>query len=474
MYEDIYFLNSDEALRVASEQNRWGSAGEVKYNLQACYYDGEKLESDLPNLFHLPIENLLEGLIYGRYRIPSKIDFSGLEISSKVKMEILTHFNITIEQATQYRTHMNTKYLSELRSNKPDFSQPLRFYLMASDQTTVMQFVSKNIADTLKDMGYDVLFDLYRGTEDIACFKKLHEFKPHVMININHLNNRLISEDVFNFVWFQDPMEHMYSQENIIRKRDYIYSLNDFIDDILRRKKIHFERQGFCANERVFFDYKKPRENKIIFIGSSLVEFEKKYSNEAYKIFHLLKEDIQNRPLSINKEYLHNLSNEYNIPYDFILTQIYPHSLRETCVEYICRQDKVKAEVYGRYWEKNEIVRPFFKGEVPHGEKIVELYNSAKFALAGVHPYEKALQRFPEVVACGAIPVMYNIEPFINEGYEYDDIILKFNTYDELTYLLENGKKSASFDKAIEDMSFNKFVKRILKTIEEAISREDK
>lgn len=45
MYEDIYFLDSKEALRVASEHNRWGR--EVAYNLQVCYYDGEKIKIKL-------------------------------------------------------------------------------------------------------------------------------------------------------------------------------------------------------------------------------------------------------------------------------------------------------------------------------------------------------------------------------------------------------------------------------------------
>ncbi|WP_455757100.1 glycosyltransferase family protein [Sulfurimonas sp.] len=472
MYEDIYFLDSKEALKVATEQNRWG--GELGYNLQICYYDGDKIDSDLPNLLHLPINNLLEGLVYERDRIPSTIDFTGLDISYKVQMEILAHFNNTIEQAKNYRAQFNTQYLQEIKKLKLDFNEPLRFYLMASDRTMVMQFVSKNIADTLQDMGYEVLFDLYNGTEDMNCFKKIYEFKPHATININHYNNTFLSDDVFNFVWFQDPMSHMHSGDVYIRKRDYIYSLNYVIDDILRKNNIEFTRQGFCANERVFFDYKKPRENKIIFVGSSLVEFEKTFSDDAYKVFHLLKNDIQNRPLKITKQYLQELSNEYDLTYDFILTQIYPHSLRELCVEYICTQDKIKAEVYGRYWDKNDIVKPFFKGEVPHGEKIVEIYNSAKFALAGVHPYEKALQRFPEVVACGAIPVMYNIEPFINEEYEYDDIILKFNTFEELVSLLEVGEKSGNFDQAMEDMSFKKFANTIVKTIEEATKREQK
>lgn len=470
MYEDMYFLNAAEALRVASEQNRW----EGGYSLQVCYYDGEKIESDLVNLVHLPIENLLEGLVYGRYRVPTKIDFTGLDISAQVQVDIVTHFNVTIEQVKDYRKQLYIQHFHALKNARLDFSEPLRFLLMANDRTTVMQYVSKNIADTLKEMGYDVYFDLLVGIEDMSSFKLMYEFNPHVLININHFNHGFLSEDVFNFVWFQDPMEHLFDDKKLtIRKRDFIYSLNYFIDEILQKKGIPFKRQGFCVNDSVFFDKKEPREEKIIFIGSSLIGFEKSYSQDAFTIFHQLKDDVQNRPLHISKAYLQELAKKYSVDYDFILTKIYPHSLRETCVEYICKQEKIKVEVYGRAWESNEIVKPFFKGEVPHGEKIVELYNSAKYALAGVHPYEASLQRFPEVVACGAIPVMYNIEPFIEQKYEYEDMLLKFNTFEELVDCLDKDIKDEKFEQAVDNMSYKKFAKDIIQTIHTTLESEN-
>ena len=110
MYEDIFFLNSQEALRVASEQNRWAdNEGGLEYNLQCCYYDGEKLDSDLVNLFHMPIDNLLEGIANGVNRIPSKIDFTGLDISYKVKTEIMTFFNMTMQEVKNLRKQLNDK-----------------------------------------------------------------------------------------------------------------------------------------------------------------------------------------------------------------------------------------------------------------------------------------------------------------------------------------------------------------------------
>lgn len=186
MYEDIYFLNPVEALRVATEQNRWG---ENNYFLQVCYYDGEKIESDLVNLIHLPIDNLLEGLAYGTLRIPSKIDFEGLELSDEIKVNVELNFNMSIQQVQMYRNQFNAQYLHKMKNSAPDFSEPLRFYLSASSSTQVMQYVSKNIADTLQAMGYDVLFELSHGMEDTSSLKNMSEFNPHATINVNHLHN---------------------------------------------------------------------------------------------------------------------------------------------------------------------------------------------------------------------------------------------------------------------------------------------
>ena len=55
MFEDTYFLDSQEALRVASQKNRPNMSV-----LQACYYAGEKIETILTEASgnHAPIGGL--------------------------------------------------------------------------------------------------------------------------------------------------------------------------------------------------------------------------------------------------------------------------------------------------------------------------------------------------------------------------------------------------------------------------------
>ena len=74
--QDTLFLDSKTAEKYASEL-RTSDAG---YRLQCCYYSGEKLESHLPNLFHVPLEILVPELAEGRHRIPTAISYEGLRI----------------------------------------------------------------------------------------------------------------------------------------------------------------------------------------------------------------------------------------------------------------------------------------------------------------------------------------------------------------------------------------------------------
>ena len=67
--EDTYFDTFDEALKVASEQNIFGPY----QNLQICYYDGEKRESEYKNLINLPLSSFVDGLLNLNTRIPTKI-----------------------------------------------------------------------------------------------------------------------------------------------------------------------------------------------------------------------------------------------------------------------------------------------------------------------------------------------------------------------------------------------------------------
>ena len=64
--KDTYFFDSKEALKVANQLNKINNN---KYTTQLCYYNGEKINSSLNNLKHLPIECIIDNLSVSKFRI---------------------------------------------------------------------------------------------------------------------------------------------------------------------------------------------------------------------------------------------------------------------------------------------------------------------------------------------------------------------------------------------------------------------
>ena len=409
MYEDIYFLNPQEALKVASQQNRWGEG----YFLQVCYYNGEKIKSDLPNLIQLPLNNLLEGLANGIYRIPSKINFDGLELSPEIQTEIEANFNFSIEQVKEYRKKLNQEYFQNSKNAKPDFNEPLRFYLHTNANTNVMQHMSRNIAQALKSMGYDVLLNMYIGMEDRGCLKTLYMFNPHATININHMNNEYISKDTFNFIWFQDRFAVEQLKENqILRKRDYVFHLTKSLSDLLMSRSIQSTYQGFCINTDVYKNRESiERKDKIVMIGSSYkAEFDlipNKRKNEIVK--KLLKFYTSNEDITAEsrRNYFNFLRKKYDIKTDVELGQIVNYVKRDGFLLLISKMNlDYELEIYGLGWETHPQLKTYFKGVLPYGEEISKVYNSAKYSLV-LGGYVKQ-QRTLESAASGCIPLVYD------------------------------------------------------------------
>lgn len=480
MYEDTYFLNSAEALRVAKQQNK-----PSRYVLQVCYYTGEKIESDCENLIHLPIENLVNDLAKGIYRLPTKLDFTGLELSAAIKLDIVQNFESSLEQARDYRNQYNAYYLKALKNAKPDFSEPLRFYLPASSNTQVMQHISENIATTLKKLGYEVFFDLQIGITDPFSVKRMLEFNPHVTININHMNTNHISDDVFNFVWFQDSMPIVNNEEALkLREKDYLFALLPGVVNALKVKKAKNCRlQNFCISTDIYKQYSNiERKKKIVFIGSSykdnFMPYESSCGGKAIDIIDdkatddLLKEliDIYQADGRFTKDIKIKLSEKYNKSTNFIHNYAIPLVVRDISILKLCKMNiKYDIEIYGWGWEKYEELKAYYKGVLEYGKEISEVYNSAAYALVS-HPYYLIQQRTLEAAASGCIPLVYDCR-YLNETEPpyYENSIVLFQNLDTLENILNEKPKNMVFQEMLDDHTYESFIKKILKIISTAL-----
>ena len=463
-YDDIYFLNTKEALRVATEQN----ISEESNNLQICYYEGEKIESDLINLIHLPLDTIVSSLENGILRLPTRVSSAGFDISLNEWKAMEGGFLNLLEEAKKLRSKRNQNYFIKSRTNNPNFNDKLRFYISAHSNTRVMQYSSKNIAQTLEHMGYEVYFDLYHGCEDFNCLKNIAEFNPHATININHVQTDFLNENVFSFTWIQDHWATSYLMENPkLRDRDILFHIIEHYGDMLKRKSIKSFYQPFCINSKIFkLRDEIKRENKIVFIGSSYKDSYDDIENENKEV--ICKECYN---LYLNNGYIDSkerakLQAKYSIK-NIDLGHILNYIDRDLALEYIVNMDlSYDIEVYGYGWDQNKKLDGYFKGPVEYGENLSKIYNSAKYCLViGGYILQ---QRTFESAASGSIPLVFDSrkgKANLNNK-DINKSLLFFKTLDDLKISLEQ-KENVDLSIIIKKSNFDIFGKRIISIIED-------
>lgn len=477
-YKDTYFLSYEKALEIAKQQNKLDIDG---YKIQICYYDGEKKENNLDNLIHLPLDNFIDSLSLMNSRIPTQLNFLGFEFSEDILNEIQKHFIDSIKVVKEIRRQIMITYIDKILNQKLDFKEPLRFFLMGHKNTRVMRYVSQNIHKTLLSMGYESYFHLQKGTEfkSIDIIKKIAEFKPHVTININNLNNNYINENCFNFIWFQDPMPILTNEETInLREKDFFFSYQTIFDEQLKNKGIppeKIQRQYFGYYPKDFLVEKNiKRENKIVFVGSY---YEEEYILNSipnkYKdiIFKELKSLLENKE-EISKENIISLFHKHNLktPSDININLFQQSIVRNTCVQWLSEID-YKKEIYGYGWEKNKKLQKYSKGPLDKAN-IKDLYNEAKYVLLASGQVINT-ERLAEAIICGAIPLCYDSRNITNEPEHWNSEILYFKTKEDLEKILKNNikPKNTNIEKMKKFFSYEHLVDKITSTIKKELER---
>ena len=87
---------------------------------------GRKLESHLPNLFHLPLEILVPELAEGRHRIPTAIPTRAADYLQS-KCEKVTSFLVSLSSLQPLRESLNSISGHQLLQAEPDFSNHFAF-----------------------------------------------------------------------------------------------------------------------------------------------------------------------------------------------------------------------------------------------------------------------------------------------------------------------------------------------------------
>ncbi|MBF0419577.1 MAG: tetratricopeptide repeat protein [Magnetococcales bacterium] len=434
---DSFFLDRDLARKTALQKNYFPQTPAVN-GLQVCYYSGLPCNDAPENLINIPMDELENFFIESNLRFPKAVEFS---LENKISMIEGIKLSELLERIQGLKRKLTHDYCIKCISSGPIFRQNerLRVFLTASRLTTVLQYSSRNLAKSLKKLGCDVcLIVEERNIEEnnfVQVMKKKFEHNPHVVINIDHLSNTILHPNVFNVVWWQDLMPEI-SEGKILpwRERDIALSAYPQFDPYIEKtgaKKVY--RQDLCVDTDIFRPI-IPLENrkKIVFVGSSH-RLKVKINKESIAVIKQLK-NMMDEGYIFTNETLHVLCDTYNIKsFSYMRDNLFLFVVRDGIVEWLCSMANtldLDVEIYGRWWEENEIVRPYFKGELKHGEELARIYNESRYAISATGYVVKS-QRLSEIAACGCLPVVYDARPFC-EPPHWDNECLFFRTRDQL------------------------------------------
>lgn len=479
---DTYFLDSAEALRVARQNNRVHTGNPNVDGLQICYYDGLKLKKTPKNCINVPLENVMKFFSKTDKRLPLSVDFvNSMILVSEDKNKFIKYLHKVLEVSNSLRAKRIDKIKKKIKRLKLNFNdKKLRVFIPACRETTVMQYVSKDIAIMFKNLNYEVYYHSQGEMEScsfLAIAQELYKFNPHIVININHLNNYFLNDKVFNFIWFQDAMPILNdNSEIILRKRDYIFSYSNLFTRLLNKKGIKnnkiYKQDLIPVNTNKFYlDNTIERDDKIIFVGSY-------YEESRYSKYMIYEIDIELKNMlrdgvCLSSERIINVFAKYgkDIKHDITyINEIQQSYNRNEIVSWLSKVHSSRVEVYGYNWEKskNSFIINKFKGKVNKTE-LNKLYNSSKYVLA-VSGQVINTQRLGEIVHSGAIPVIYDSREITLEKESWNDECLYFKTEAELKYILDNKIKPKKYmtKKILNHFTYKKFIK----TIEKQINKE--
>lgn len=490
-HQDTYFLDAKTALKVALQANEVETSSVNVKGLQVCYYEAEEPLKDAPqNCIFVPLDNVYNYFVTTKNRFPSEINFDNTQFTKDERELLTTSIHQILYKSRVERAELIDILMKQVKELKPDFNdKKLRVFVPACRETTVIKNISENIAKTFEKMGYEVCFfiqdNAMQGCVDILPYiHTLHEFNPHIIVNINHLNNHYLNDEVFNFVWFQDTMPIVVNKEPIhLRKRDYIFALLYGIQFALGLKGVNCDIQDFCISTDVYKVNKNiQKKQKVVFIGGSYLENYNPYINEvggqAIDSFDdtnaqlVLKEMINHYRTNgeFTHQYLGELAQRFGKSNQYLRTYLFSYLIRDVTILELCKMEQeYEIEIYGWGWEKYPELQKYYKGALSYGEAISNVYNSADYAIVA-HPDYIIQQRTLEAAASGCTPLVYDCRySHLVEPPYFEESVVYFKNLVELEQILNQKKQERDLKSLVEQFSYEKFVKNMGLTISKVL-----
>ncbi|WP_445366954.1 glycosyltransferase family protein [Methylomonas sp. BW4-1] len=445
---DTYFIDPLQALNVAKQANRVSCGHPTIDGLQICYYRGELPESDLPNLIHLELPDYEEFFIRSRLRIPENIDIpDGLEeeVKAAIRQDIVT----AGESIKRRRLWLIQQLLNKAKALPPRWvgNRPPRIFIPTSRLTTVMQYSSQGLAKAFAALGWEVLFYIQdndmEGSNMVDMLEKYIDFDPHACLYVNSLNNSFMHDDIVNIVWWQDLMPQLKDSQPLKwRARDFNFSISPLFDRYLEQRQAALvQRLHFVIDDVVFHaGNNQARADKIVFVGSSYLPVINIDNSQHRQALDSLIAAMESGAC-FDEASVRQIAETSGLSYEFVFWKLLHYVIRDYSVKWLCADTGLPVDVYGRYWDQDAEVAPFYRGELPHGEAVAEVYRSTRYALV-CHPFEINSQRLAEAAACGCVPVVYDCRDVAEPPY-WEDYCLFFKTADQLRNILHKRLQPA-------------------------------
>ncbi len=467
---DAFFLDGQQALETARQNHRLQQTIAVT-GRQICYHLGERMADAPPHCIPVSPSNLVPFFKTTRLRPPHILIF---DLRDPEQCALATEIAKLLDAIALYRKTEAYHQLSiskQLAPGVPAPGEPWRIFLPASRLTTVMQYCSAGLAESFRQAGCEVL--LVREENDMEGHDLLHVqnayngFNPHIVVQINHINNDYLHDQVFNIIWFQDPMPAIRAKKPLYtRDRDIFFTMSNF-EPLLDGCHIHnYQVQNQCVDNNIYKTYPDVvRSNKIVFAGTdpdnAFGHLLSSHPRVADDLFATL-DAITDAARQITLSDLHGVAERHQIDFNPVVYDLFYYYVRKRAVHWICSAGPGMAEIYGTRWEKDAMVQPFYKGQLTHGEALARMYSSAKYALVPASNILH-LQRLGEVAACGCIPVVFDVRA-ISRPPLWENEVLYFRNRQTL---LESLHRQPPGDPAaIADyMSYDHFARDILEKV---------
>ncbi len=445
---DTYFVDPFLALNQAKLKKRVYCNHPTIDGLQVCYYRGELPEHRLANLVHLELRDFETFFIRSRLRMPEHIEFP-TDLEEEIKASVRQDIASLCESIKRKRLLLTQDLMQKAKAMQPGMrgKRTPRIFIPSNRLTTVMQYSSKGMSKAFADLGWEVLF--YIQANDMETSNIVHmleqyiDFDPIACFCVNNLSNGFMHDDVVNMVWWQDLMPQLKEGQPLNwRTRDFNFSISPLFDRYLEQCQApSVQRLHFAIDEAVFYPGNTAvRADKVVFVGSSYLPVINLENSQHQQALDSLI-GLMARGACFDEAAVSQIAAASSLSYEFVFWKLLHYVIRDHAVRWLCSDSCLPVDVYGRYWDQDAAVAPFYRGELAHGEAVAEVYRAARYALV-CHPFEINSQRLAEVAACGCIPLVYDCRD-VAEPPHWDDYCLFFKTAEELQNILRQRLQPA-------------------------------